>query len=209
MDRDNKIIGIQKITENPFLNMYDLTARNCRGGIFHYYFASRGEGENLKCLTRKNTAEGIMVYAVCREDPSRVVLVRQYRYPINDFIYEMPAGLVDPGESVETTAVREFHEETGMELELYEGGEPFLRNPFYTTVGLTDESVSVLYGFANGAPNGNSREATEDIEVVLADRAEAYRILREEKVAMKCAQSLIHFLQADPAEPFAFLNLKK
>lgn len=207
MKKEDKIIDIQKITDNPFLNMYDLTARNCRGGVFHYYFASRGEGESLKCRTKKNTPEGIMVYAVCREDPSKVVLVRQYRYPINDYIYEMPAGLVDAGENTETTAVREFKEETGMELELYKGGEAALRNAFYTTVGLTDESVSVLYGYAVGTPNGDYREATEDIEVVLADRGEALRILREEKVAMKCAQSLIHFIKADPKNPFAFLTL--
>lgn len=73
--------------------------------------------------------------------------------------------------------------------------------------GLTDESVSVLYGFAAGNPNGNFKEATEDIEVVIADREEAKRILREEKVAMKCAQSLIHFLHADPEKPFAFLEM--
>lgn len=208
MDRDNKILRIEKQTDNPFLNMYDLTARNCEGGIFHYYFASRGEGESLKCLTRKNTPEGIMIYAVLKDDPSKVVLVKQYRYPINDFVYEMPAGLADAGERMETTAVREFHEETGMTLELYEGGDPVLRNAFYTTVGLTDESVSVLYGFAAGNPNGDSKEATEDIGVVIADREEVKRILREEKVAMKCAQSLIHFLHADPKEPFAFLEME-
>ena len=148
-----------------------------------------------------------MVYAVLKQDPSRIVLIKQYRYPINDFVYEMPAGLMDAGESGETTAVREFKEETGMELELYRGGEASLRNPFYTTVGLTDESVSILYGYAQGEPNGLQREITEEMEVVLADREEVKRILREEKVAMKCAQSLIHFLQASPQEPFAFLDI--
>ncbi|MDO4345382.1 MAG: NUDIX hydrolase [Eubacteriales bacterium] len=207
MDRDNKIIKIEKMTENPFLNMYDLTARNREGGTFHYYFASRGEGQELKCITRKNNPEGIMVYAVCRDNPCNIVLIRQYRYPINDFVYEMPAGLMEPGESAGATAVREFKEETGMELTLYEGGDAALRNPFYTTVGLTDESVSVLYGYASGQPNGDQRESSEDMEVVIADREEAKRILREEKVAMKCAQSLIHFLQASPEEPFAFLNI--
>lgn len=208
MDRDNKIIQIDKLTDNRFVNLYDLTARNCRGDVFHYYFASRGEGDRLKCVTRKNTPEGIMVYAVCRDDPSKIVLVKQYRYPINDFIYEMPAGLIDAGEDAGVTAVREFLEETGMTLTLYEGGEPALRNPFYTTVGLTDESVSIFYGYAEGTPNGDHREATEDIEVILADREEAKRILREEKVAMKCAQSLVHFLQSPADRPFAFLDIE-
>lgn len=206
MDRDNKIIRVDKLTDNRFVNMFDMTARNREGGIFHYYFASRAEGDQMKWVTRENHPEGIMVYAVLKEDPSKIVLVKQYRYPINDFIYEMPAGLIDAGERAEVTAVREFHEETGMELELYEGGQPFFRRPFYTTIGLTDESVSVLYGYAKGQASGKFREATEDIEVVAADRGEVLRILHEEKVAMKCAQSLIHFLHADPREPFAFLD---
>lgn len=207
MDRDNKYVDIKKITDNPFLNMYDVTARKRDGGIFHYYFASRGAKETMKCFTRVNMPEGIMVYAVLKENPGKIVLVRQYRYPINDFIYEMPAGLIDAGEKAETTAVREFKEETGMALELYEGGEEALRNPFYTTVGLTDESVSILYGFAKGTPSNKYMEATEDMEVVLADKEEAGRILREEKVAMKCAQSLIHFIHSEPEDPFGFLNI--
>lgn len=208
MDRDNKFIGLEKMTDNPFLNMYDVTARKKNGDVFHYYFASRGGGADMKCLTRINRPEGIMIYAVCRSDPGKIVLVKQYRYPINDFIYEMPAGLVDAGESIEKTAVREFHEETGMELSLYEGGERAFRNAFYTTVGLTDESVSILYGYAQGEPSAKYLEATEDMMVVLADKEEAKRILREEKTAMKCAQSLIHFIHSSPEDPFAFLRIE-
>lgn len=208
MNRDNKYVDIRKITDNPFLNMYDVTAKKRGGELFHYYFASRGEGADMKCHTRENRPEGIMVYAVLRDDAEKIVLVRQYRYPINDFIYEMPAGLIDAGESVEETSVREFHEETGMKLTLYEGGEKALRNAFYTTVGVTDESVSILYGFAEGKPSSRYLETTEEMEVVIADKEEAKRILREEKVAMKCAQSLIHFIQSSPEDPFAFLRFE-
>lgn len=207
MNRD-KYIDIKKMTDNPFLNMYDVTARKRTGEVFHYYFASRGEGPDMKCHTRNNHPEGVMIYAVCRQEPEKIVLVKQYRYPINDFVYEMPAGLVDPGESLEKTAVREFFEETGMKLILYEGGEEALRNPFYTTVGLTDESVSILYGYAEGIPNAQNLEASEDMEVVIADKEEAKRILREEKTAMKCAQSLIHFIQSSSEDPFAFLHFE-
>ncbi len=206
MDRDGKVLRVDKQTDNRFLNMFDMTARNRVGGVFHYYFASRGDGQDMKWATRKNIPEGIMVYAVLQDDPSKIVLVRQYRYPINDFIYEMPAGLMDAQEPADQTAVREFREETGMELELYEGGKPYLRNAFYTSIGLTDESVCIFYGYAKGQPSGRFREATEDMEVHIVDRREAERILAEEKVAMKCAQCLIHFLHADPKQPFAFLD---
>jgi ADP-ribose pyrophosphatase len=46
-------------------------------------------------------------------EPGRIVLIRQYRYPINAWLWELPAGSVDEGESPEQAAVRECHEEIG------------------------------------------------------------------------------------------------
>lgn len=46
-------------------------------------------------------------------DPDHVVLVRQYRYPINQWVWELPAGTVDPGEAPDAAARRECHEEIG------------------------------------------------------------------------------------------------
>ena len=48
------------------------------------------------------------------------------------------------------------------------------------------------------------RLCTEEIEVVLADRNEVKRILKEERVAIMCAYMLMHFLKDE--EPFAFLE---
>ena len=47
-------------------------------------------------------------------DPHHVVLVRQYRYPVDRELWELPAGSVDPGETPEQAAVRECHEEIGL-----------------------------------------------------------------------------------------------
>ena len=49
-------------------------------------------------------------------------------------------------------------------------------------------------------------EESEDIEIILADRNEIRRILREEKVAIICSYMLMHFL-ADQENPFGFLQL--
>lgn len=207
MSRKSKILHIRKVTENPFLNFYDLTACDRNEHEFHYYVASRAKNRKPECITHENHTDGIMIYAVCKEDPGKIVLVRQYRYPLDAFVYEMPAGLVEAGEPAEVTAVREFHEETGMELEVYTGGDAALRRAFYTTVGMTDECCGILYGYACGEPSSKFREETEEMEVVFADRTEVKRILREEKVAMMCAQSLMHFLHADEKEPFGFLDM--
>ena len=57
---------------------------------------------------------------------------------------------------------------------------------------------------AEGEISKDAQEDTEEIEVVLADREEVKRILREENVAIMCAYQLMHFLQDE--DPFAFLK---
>jgi ADP-ribose pyrophosphatase len=46
-------------------------------------------------------------------EPGHVVLIRQYRYAVNAFLWELPAGSVDEGETPEQAARRECHEEIG------------------------------------------------------------------------------------------------
>ena len=76
--------------------------------------------------------------------------------------------------------------------------------PYFTTIGMTDESCATVYGYASGEISKDAQEDTEEIEVVLADRDEVRRILKEENVAIMCAYMLMHFLNDE--EPFAFLN---
>ena len=54
---------------------------------------------------------------------------------------------------------------------------------------------------------GQQMENTEDIQVILADRQEVLRILREERVSMRCGLMLMQFLKAETEAPFAFLHL--
>ena len=70
---------------------------------------------------------------------------------------------------------------------------------------MTDESCSTVYGYASGTPSKRGLEDSEELEIVLADREEVKRILREEKVAIICAYMLMHFLHEEE-EPFGFLQ---
>ena len=76
--------------------------------------------------------------------------------------------------------------------------------PRFTTAGLTDESCCMVYGYASGEPSRKYLEEGEEIQIILADRDEIRRILKEERVALMCAYQLMHFLADE--EPFAFLN---
>ena len=198
-----RIDSIEKLTDNRFLNMYLVKGHNGKGYHSNYMVASRAEQiEDLKISTGKNTPDGVIIYAVYGERKDRVVLVRQYRYPINGFVYEMPAGLVEKGEDYHEAAVRELHEETGLDFELVPA-DPMYEEPRFTTIGMTDESCATVYGYASGEISDAYAEPSEEIQVVLADREECRRILREERVSLNCAYSLMHFLGDE--DPFAFL----
>lgn len=199
-----KIEKIVKQTDNRFLNMYELQYRDRTGREKKYYTASRAEKEEeLKIRTRKDTADGVAIYALCGEKKDHVVLIRQFRYPLDDYVYELPAGLVDEGETFREAAVREMHEETGLTLTPVQA-DPIFEKPRYTTIGLTDEACATVYGYAEGNISKEFCEPSEEIEVVLADRQEVRRILREERVALICAYHLMHFLY--DKKPFAFLE---
>ena len=184
------IDSIRPLAGSKFLTLYELDAVRRDGGHFAYYMASRtGKPENLKAVTHENRSDGVIVYATCQD---KVVLVKQYRYPVGGYVYEFPAGLVEPGEDVVAAARREIFEETGLHLTV-KGSLP----PYFTTVGMTDESCATVFGTCEGVPSAAHQEATEEIQVVLADREEAMRILKEENVAIMCAYMLLHYIAAD------------
>ena len=199
-----QIKEIIRQTQNKFLNMFEFKGTNKVGHEFRYFVASRAaKEEDLKAVSGENHPDGVIMYALYGEKKDRVVLIRQYRIPLGGYIYEFPAGLVEKGEDYREAAVREMHEETGLKLEPLDV-DPMFEEPRFTTVGLTDESCATVYGYTDGEISDRFMEDSENIEIVLADRDEVRRILKEEKVAIMCAYQLMHFLVDE--EPFRFLQ---
>ena len=175
MDRITKII---QETHHRFLNLFCMNVRHRNGEASEYYVASRAKSvTDLKAVTHRNEPDGVSIYSVYGEQKDRVVLVRQYRYPLGDYVYEFPAGLVEPGEAMTDAAEREFHEETGLHLKVIPADDMYTK-PRFTTVGMTDEACGMVYGYASGVPDNRFEESSEDIQVVLADKKEVRRILK-------------------------------
>lgn len=206
MEHINRVKGIIKQTDNPFLNLYEFEAERRNGKVAPYYMVSRNpEPEKLKAVTHENRADGVIIYSIYGENKDKVVLIKQFRYPLNDYVYEFPAGLVEPGEDMFEAGIREIYEETGLTFVPKKVSNAYTR-PYFTTVGLTDEACGTVYGYCSGTPNNSHQEDSEDIEIVLADREECKRILREENVAIKCAYMLMHFVHCKDKDPLSFLE---
>ena len=106
---------------------------------------------------------------------------------------------------MEEAAVREMREETGLKLQVIPS-KPMFSKPYFTTIGMTDETCGTMYGYASGTPSKEGQEENEEIEIVLADREEVKRILEEEPVSIMCAYMMMHFLHAPKGHVFDFLQ---
>lgn len=105
------------------------------GNEYHYDVVSRNkiEGTNLPDIT--NAVAIIPIF-----DNGDILMIREYRYPLNDYVWAFPAGLIDPGEDYETAAIRELKEETGINVKRiirsYAGG--------FSSEGMTDEKIAIV-----------------------------------------------------------------
>lgn len=102
----------------------------------------------------------------------RVLLIRQYRYAADGYVYEVPAGRLDPGEAPESCASRELREETG-----YTATSLRQLTAIYTTPGFTDERIHLFV--AEGLMLGSSdREADEFLELHPVPLSEAVAMIQ-------------------------------
>lgn len=96
-----------------------------------------------------------------------VLLIRQYRYAAGGFIWEIPAGVLEPGEEPVTCARRELREETGAEADRFEH-----LTTIFTTPGFTNERIHLFLasGIRPGkaAPNDDELIRTETVPVTRA-----------------------------------------
>ncbi len=107
-------------------------------GKYSNFFISEFEDKcgNLKkweFLERSNDTKAVVINAYHKD---KIILVKQFRFPINMYSIEFPAGLIDRGETPESTAVRELLEETG-----YEGRVTSVSPPLCTSAGITSEII--------------------------------------------------------------------
>jgi ADP-ribose pyrophosphatase len=115
--------------------------------------------------------QGAAAVVPLREDGT-VLLIRQYRHAAGGYIYEIPAGKLDPGEDPLHCAARELEEEIG-----YRAGRLEHLLTFFTTPGFTDEIIHV-YLATDLSPGTQSLEHDEILEVVPMPLPEAIARIR-------------------------------
>jgi len=168
-----KIRYADKLTNLKWLNMFDVAYTDKEGRRKSWQMASRSE--EPKCVTGNYLRPDAVVIVPYHIAEHKVVILKEYRVPLGDYEYGFPAGLIDAGESIEQAARRELLEETGLTV------TRFLKvsAPVYSSAGLTDESVSMVYVECNGKPSTARNTGSELIEVQLLTQAQASHMCQD------------------------------
>ena len=165
-----KILSANKLTDLKWLNLFDVSYRDRSGRDRKWQVATRA-GEP-KCISGRFAVPDAVVIVPFHTSENKMVITREYRVPLADFEYGFPAGLIDEGESLEQAVSRELKEETGLTLTRIIDTSP----PLYSSAGMTDESVAMVYVECDGMPSIAGNEGSELIEVYLVSREEASRM---------------------------------
>lgn len=188
-----------KETLHRFLNLYVYEYSVNKDGEknrYPYFVASRHEAEKLLAVTRDfSRPDGVLIAAVKDRDSQdpQVLLITQFRPPLNAHIVEFPAGLLDEEDEDEVVAAkRESIEETGVELT----NVRLLCPPSPTSSGLSDELVSIVEADVKSLSETHL-ERFEDIHAEFVPFSKVRALLDDPKtvIAVNVRLCLLYLLQ--------------
>ena len=191
----NRIKNVTTLADTKYLKLYSADYINKKGDLRNWTIASRKDLNTINDIYfngKEDTIDAVVIIAKhIKED--KLVLIKQFRVPINDYVIEIPAGLVDGKESFEETVRRELKEETG--LDLIEIDKEGTIEKVYASVGMTDESVALVKCTCDGVVSKENLEDDEDIEVILISKEEARELLKSNvKIDVKSYLAIQNFI---------------
>ncbi len=166
---------IEKITDENHLNLYRIGYLDRKGQTKEWVYASRNNTASLDMGDNSQKNPNAVVIVPFHTGENKLVIIREFRVVLKDWQYGFPAGLVEQTEDLASAARRELLEETGLELTRVIQKSPVI----YSSPGMTDESLCIMYVECKGSPTRQFLEDSEDIEVIMVSQKEAGQLLED------------------------------
>eukprot|EP01117_Protostelium_nocturnum_P001015 TRINITY_DN11338_c0_g1_i1.p1 TRINITY_DN11338_c0_g1~~TRINITY_DN11338_c0_g1_i1.p1 ORF type:complete len:230 (+),score=75.00 TRINITY_DN11338_c0_g1_i1:123-812(+) len=145
--------------------------------IFYQFKGQEKTWEGVERTTRKGNVDAVSVVAIVtsKKGDERLVVLKQYRPPLQGYCLELPAGLVDEGETLEEAALRELLEETGLK-----GKECTVMPAVALDPGLSNANTAMVmmevdYDDPENRNPKQKLQGSEDIQVKLVDLTDLFQ----------------------------------
>lgn len=174
-----KYQGIEKREQGHFITRYDLTYETEEGKEKVYEIISRNRELSTFDGLHSNKPDAVVIIAT-DETGEKILVNREFRMAVGEWVYNFPAGLIDPGEEPQESAKRELWEETGLELYEIDDFIPIS----YSAVGFSNETNVCIVGKARG----EFRKSTSDLEEIEAawyTKEEMRELLKNQRFAAR------------------------
>ncbi len=178
---------LEKVKDGRYLKNYVLTYENKAGREKQYEIVSRRELADERDLGKSNS--GVSIVAMKGE---RLLLLHEFRMGVNRYIYNLCAGMIEDGETIEECIRRELYEETGLRLKRIRKILP----PSYAAVAISDVKTSIAFVEVEGELEDHSSE-NELIEARFFTRNEVKSLLETEEFSSRAQMAAYFFTQSE------------
>jgi ADP-ribose pyrophosphatase len=180
-----KIIDSTIVSKTKFVNLVAATYEDRRGNRKQWHLVSRKE--RPKCITGQTAHPDATIIVPFHRQTNKLVVIKEFRVSVGGYQYGFPAGLLDPGESLNTAAGRELHEETGLTLVRIYRHSPAI----FSSAGITDEAIAMVFAEVEGCPNIRHTSDSEEIEVFMMGRGALKDLLLRADIAFDARAWLV------------------
>lgn len=178
-----ELIGFEKVRDGKFLKNYELTYLNKCGREKKFEIVSHRDMKDPSEIGTKSS--GVSIAATCRD---KMLLLREFRMGVNRFVYNLCAGMIKPGETVEECVARELYEETGLHVKEITAVLP----PAYAAVAMSDAMNQLIFAEVEGEISEDYTSENELIEAAFYSREEVRQLVTTEPFSAR-AQAVAYY----------------
>lgn len=170
-----ELLKMEKVRDGKYLKNYELTYRNKSGKEKKYEIVSRNDIAGPQMIGEKVSGVSIVAYY---ED--KILLLREFRMGVNRLIYNLCAGMIEEGESLEECIQRELYEETGLSVKRIRNILP----PSFAAVAFSDVKTQIAFVDVKGCFEDHTSE-NEQINAAFYSREEVHDLLETEEFSSR------------------------
>lgn len=178
-----EFLGMEKVKDGKYLKNYELTYLNKAGREKKYEIVSRSEITGPEALGKRVSGVSIVAY---HED--RLLLLREFRMGVNRYIYNLCAGMIEEGESMEECITRELYEETGLSVKRIRTILP----PSFAAVAFSDVKTQIAFVEAEGNFEDHTSD-NEQIDAKFYSKEEVRELLETEEFSSRAQMAAYFF----------------